>query len=172
MSASFHFENLAYFTTGTVGPKGQRIFFLQAQGDDGQMCVRLEKQQVAALADYLEQVITQADPSITASSDIDLNSAGELLEPTVPEWVVGGMSLAYNEDRQHVIVIAEELRGDEDDDSEFAAGDSATARFSLTFGQARAFISRARDVVADGRDPCPFCSRPLAPGDAWCPCSN
>ena len=36
-----------------------------------------------------------------------------------------------------------------------------------------AFIIRARQLVAAGRPPCPWCGAPLDPTvDGWCPCAN
>ncbi|GIT76561.1 MAG: hypothetical protein Ct9H300mP31_10920 [Acidimicrobiaceae bacterium] len=36
-----------------------------------------------------------------------------------------------------------------------------------------AFIVRARELVAAGRPPCPWCGAPLDPAvDGWCPCAN
>jgi len=42
------------FTTGTVGPRGRRVFFLQARHTDQVVSLKLEKQQVAGLAEFLE----------------------------------------------------------------------------------------------------------------------
>jgi hypothetical protein len=52
------------FTAGTVGPKGQRVFYLQAR-DQGAWWSRssCEKQQVAALADYLEGLLADLEPA-------------------------------------------------------------------------------------------------------------
>ena len=48
----------------------------------------------------------------------------------------------------------------------------ATSRFQLTRGQVSAFIRHARDLVAAGRPPCPYCGAPLNDGETWCPCWN
>ena len=40
------------FTAGTVGPKGQRVFYLQAQSNGTTFVFRLEKQQVLAMAEH------------------------------------------------------------------------------------------------------------------------
>src|SRR3546814_18687052 len=40
------------FTAGAIGPPGQRVFYLQACDDSSVSSVRLEKQQVSALAEY------------------------------------------------------------------------------------------------------------------------
>jgi uncharacterized repeat protein (TIGR03847 family) len=42
----------------------------------------------------------------------------------------------------------------------------------LTPAQTRAFINRARLLVAAGRPPCPFCALPLDPSGHICPRAN
>lgn len=158
MSESFHFDDLQAFATGTVGPKGQRVFYLQA--DDGELVTfKLEKQQVAALAEYLARLLEDV-PAIDSLPNPD-----PLVEPLEPEWAVGPMGVAYDEAADRVVVMAEELVEDE-------SMPSATARFYLRRDQAHNFVHQAREIVADGRDPCPYCGRPLEPGTTWCPCHN
>ena len=53
MSLSFEFTDPDLFTAGAVGPPGQRVFYLQAREGGHLASLKLEKQQVAALADYL-----------------------------------------------------------------------------------------------------------------------
>ena len=61
MSRSFHFGQLQHFTTGTVGPSGQRVFsFNLVTGDLATL--QLEKMQVRALADFLDQLIGDVEP--------------------------------------------------------------------------------------------------------------
>ena len=47
------------FVTGTVGPPGQRTFFLQARSGARLTSVSLEKQQVAALAERIDQLLDE-----------------------------------------------------------------------------------------------------------------
>ncbi len=53
MGTSFDLPEPDRFTAGTVGPPGQRVFFLQASAEGHVVTLRLEKAQVAALAVYL-----------------------------------------------------------------------------------------------------------------------
>ncbi|MCI3949131.1 MAG: hypothetical protein K0R11_1065, partial [Acidimicrobiales bacterium] len=57
MGTSFDLPEPDRFTAGTVGPPGQRVFFLQADGGGQVVTLRLEKAQVAALAEYLAAVL-------------------------------------------------------------------------------------------------------------------
>lgn len=156
------FDELDVFTAGTEGPPGQRVFFLQARRGESLMSLRLEKQQVAALADYIDDMLSKLSPSTTVVPD---DSELDLVEPVIAAWIVGSLGVVYSESDDRVILWAEEIGEDEEERT------PETARFRLTRGQASAFVERARAVVAAGRPPCPYCGRPLD-DPAFCPCYN
>ncbi len=162
MSESFHFEAVDMLTVGTLGPKGQRVFYLQCLAEGELVSLKFEKQQAAALAEYLDRVLGQLPEGDEGESPADL----DMREPVVEAWTIGSLGIAYDEDADRVILVAEELVEDED-----AAG--ASARFTLSRAQVSALVVRARAVVASGRPPCPYCLRPLEPSNGeWCPCHN
>ncbi len=160
---SFHFEQLEFITVGTLGPRGQRAFYLQCRGEGRFVSLKIEKQQVASLADYLERVLKDL-PEVDLS---DLPDDLSLREPVVPAWTIGSMGVAYAEEIDRLIVVAEELVGSVDE------LEPARARFTISRGQVSGLVRRAREIVAAGRPPCQYCGRPLesANGD-WCPCHN
>jgi uncharacterized repeat protein (TIGR03847 family) len=162
------------FTTGTVGPPGQRVFYLQVAQADREATFRLEKQQVAALADSLAELLTDlAEPS-GPPPDLSLH------EPVTPEWIVGAMGIGYDDDDDRIMIAVQELAPtDEEDDGASAPVDPldelegpATARVLLTRDQAAAFVAHARSVVESGRPPCPFCGRPIDHDGHACPRMN
>ena len=169
---SFDFRDTEFLTVGTLGPRGERVFYLQGRGDhyEGEprlVSLRLEKQQVAALADYLDRVLDDLPQSDLGPLPDDLS----LREPVVSEFTVASLGVAYSTDDDRLIVVAEEMvELDEDDDEE---PDVDHVRWSLRREQVVGLITRAREVIAAGRPPCVYCSRPLDPrnGD-WCACSN
>ena len=61
---SFEFDEVDAFTTGTVGQPGQRVFFLQARAAGAVVSLKCEKQQVAALTEYLGRLLKDL-PSLT-----------------------------------------------------------------------------------------------------------
>ena len=63
MNPSFEIERPDHFTTGAVGPKGQRVFYLQVRQDGMVATFKVEKQQVQVLADYLERMLENLPPS-------------------------------------------------------------------------------------------------------------
>lgn len=164
MTESFDFRDPEFLTVGALGPKGQREFFLQARAEGHLVSFKIEKQQVAALADYLDRVLDELPAGDRGEEPQDLG----LREPVVAAWAVGSLGIAYAEDLDRLIVMAEAIPGeDEDEDS------VAHARFSLSRAQVSGLIDRARELVAAGRPPCPYCGRPLEPRNHdWCPCLN
>lgn len=163
MTDSFAFNEVEFFTVGTLGPRGERVFYLQGRGDGQLVSLRLEKQQVATLADYLERVLDDLPETTIGPLPSDLT----LREPVVSAWTVGQMGVAYAADDDRLIVIAEEMVVDE------LEVEPASARFVLRREQVIGLIDRARDVVSAGRTPCPFCGTPLQPRNGgWCACSN
>lgn len=163
-SISFEMTNVTRFTTGTVGPKGQRTFYMQVANPEQTVALKLEKQQVQALAEYLDTMMTDLPSALAEDMPVDL----ELSEPVIAEWVVASMGVAYSESQGAIILWAEELVDTEDP----GVDAPATARFQVSLAQAEAFIHRARKVIGDGRPPCPYCGAALNDQSGWCPCLN
>ena len=57
MSASFEFSEVDSVTIGTIGEPGQRTFYLQARRGTQLLTLKLEKQQVGALAQMLLELL-------------------------------------------------------------------------------------------------------------------
>lgn len=157
----------AVFTTGTVGEPGQRVFYLQAQGDGIVLTLKCEKQQVGALADYLAGMLADL-PAIDPER---VPSTLDLVGPLLPEWAVGTLAVAWDEEADRMVLVAEELQA-EGDDASIADAEPGRARFRLTREQVHAFVEHAREVVAGGRPPCPLCGGPLDPDGHNCPRLN
>ena len=159
MSSSFDIDEVDHFVTGTVGPAGARVFFLQASAGPTTVSLRLEKQQVAVLCDYLERIL--ATHPVPESAPAHMR---DLVEPVLDEWIVGSMMVAINEAAGRVVIIAEELTEEGEE--------PAQARFGLTRGQTEAFIDGARRVVEGGRPICRLCGRSMDPDGHPCPRMN
>jgi uncharacterized repeat protein (TIGR03847 family) len=169
VTSSFDFDEVDRFVCGTIGEPGSRVFFLQASHGPMTVTVKLEKQQVALLADYLERLLaTQELPDGVPAG------ASDLTVPVIAEWVVGSMMVAVNEATGRVIVIAQEVGDDPGDDVEAAAAlddeaDLSELRVALSRNQVVEFIDRARELVAGGRSSCRLCGRPMDPEGHVCP---
>jgi uncharacterized repeat protein (TIGR03847 family) len=177
MSESFNFDEPDHITAGAIGPAGERVFYLQARQDGRVLSLRLEKQQVAALCEYLAGILNDL-AVVTEALPADVG----LIEPAVGEWVVGALAVAYEEADDRILLVAEELVPEEDDDESdaeelsledlaFESG-AATARFRLTRAQVEAMVRHAKGVVAAGRPICPVCGRPMDPAGHFCPRNN
>ena len=159
--SSFDLPSPDAFTTGTVGPAGQRVFYLQARDGELVVTVRCEKQQVAALADYLDGLLEDLDPTPygVATSDLDLT------EPVQELWTVGPIGVAYDEPSDRIVVVLEELVEED-------ADEGASVKVRLNRAQVSAFVRHSRDLVAAGRPPCRFCGLPLDAEGHACPRMN
>ena len=157
------------FTNGTVGPTGRRVFFIQARRGDDIVSLKLEKQQMAGLAEFLEKMLADLPPvphpSLQPHGDPRTGAPG-FEAPDEADWVVGNLGVTYQQSTDRLVLIAEELIRDED-------LKPAQARFPLQREQVESFIESARALVAAGRPPCDWCGAPLEPeAGGWCPCAN
>ncbi len=167
------------FVPGTVGPAGQRTFFLQATSGRRTVTVSLEKQQVTVLGDRLNDLLDEVGGA-EASEDkaAELVDNAPLDTPIEDEFRVGSMSLAWNAERQVVVVEChdQDLEIEEDDGEETVVEPDVSAsmvlRVALEPARARAFARRCGRTVAGGRPNCPFCGGPLDPSGHICPRAN
>ena len=166
MSSSFDFPELDALAPGAVGEPGRRIFYLQLRTGATVVSLRLEKEQVSALAEYLDGMLADLSEPAEDPPPGEL----ELVEPVVAEWIVGSLAVAYDESADRVVVVAEELVVE--DEERAAEDEPASARLQLTRAQAAAFVDRARALVEAGRPPCRLCGRPLDPEGHMCPKTN
>jgi uncharacterized repeat protein (TIGR03847 family) len=162
---TYDFNPVSHITIETIGPPGQRTFFLQASQGLMVLTMIIEKEQAAALAHAIDQLLDQVGQEETEEDDwIDLT----LHEPVEPEFRVGQMGLGYEERQGRVVVIVQELLTDE----EAEVREPMIARFWMNKAQARALSRHAAEVVAAGRPTCPLCGNPIDPGGHFCPPSN
>jgi uncharacterized repeat protein (TIGR03847 family) len=187
VSRSFEWPDVDWATVGTVGPPGQRVFYLQARQGADQVTLKLEKQQVAAIAQFLGEILSD----LPVADPLPDDDAMALAEPVQAEWAVGGLQLAYDSEADRIVIVAEEIGGDEDEEEDAgepggteagpgrgpsAAGDPpadrGTGRLSLTRTLAAAIVRRGWDLVAAGRPACALCGRPIDPDGHSCPRTN
>ena len=172
------------FVAGTVGPPGQRTFFLQARAGNRVTSVALEKEQVAVLAerigDLLDQIAEQTELDTSETSDpVD---AEPLEQPIVEEFRAGTMTLAWDGDDE--VVAIEVFPVEETPDEPSAAAEDPPEELveapeveelllvRVPAATARGFVGRALAVVSAGRPACPFCGGPIDPDGHLCPRAN
>jgi uncharacterized repeat protein (TIGR03847 family) len=189
MSDSFDFATPDLFTAGTIGPPGQRVFYLQAREGDTLVTLKCEKDQVRVLGEYLGRLLERlATPAAAAAVDL------ALVEPVTPAWVAGSIGVGYDEGTDRVVLVIEEIReedepgepeepgqeeeGEQEAEQESeperegqeaaAEGERASGRVRLTQPQVAAFVERARALIEAGRPTCRLCGRPMNPGGHRC----
>jgi uncharacterized repeat protein (TIGR03847 family) len=159
------------FTTDYVGQPGERTFYVQSQGGGGTFSYLVEKQQVAALADRLRELLVLIDEDDTIRSTAPARDPALAIEqPVEPEWRVGTMGLAYEDDSDRVVVYMQPVGEEEDEERE--EDDDTGVRVLLRRDQVRSFVLHALAVVGEGRPLCQLCGLPMDPAGHVCPASN
>ena len=170
MSDSFELSSSDYFTTGAVGEPGQRVFYLQGREGRRIVTLKVEKEQMSALADYMAGLLAKLPEPGTVNTDLPL------LEPLEAAWPVGSLGLGYDEASDRLVgEEAAEVETREAAEVEAAEGEEpegATARFLITRAQGAAFVERTRTLLKAGRPICPMCQQPKDPTGHVCPRSN
>jgi len=177
------------FVAGTVGLPGRRTFFLQASAAGRTTSVALEKAQVEALAERIDELLdevvrrTGGSAPVPAVAPAEATDTAPLETPVEEEFRVGTMALAWDGEEECVIVEAQalvelEVESEEDlaEAEERLLRDDENGppvlRVKISGAMARAFAKRAMEVVRAGRPPCPLCSLPLDPEGHVCPRQN
>lgn len=166
--SDFHidFDAVQRLTAGAVGPRGQRIFYMQIRRGPRLITLLAEKEQVRALADAVARLLdslAEKNPRL-ATSDDTLIADMSLEEPLEPAFRIGQMGLGYDAERDMVILLMQSVA--EEDDQPLRA------RFSASRAQMRALSRHAAQVVAAGRPICGNCGRPIDPSGHFCPQRN
>ena len=166
------FEDVDAFTTGAVGSPGQRTFFVQVRSDGRRVSLKCEKQQVDALTQYLQRLLSD----LPVPSDRPLPQSLELVHPIDPvAFVAGPMALAYDRELDRFVLMIEEFVPLDEETGEpdpTAAEERGRLKVHLTRGQALAFAEHGEEIVASGRPNCQWCGLPIDPDGHGCPRMN
>jgi uncharacterized repeat protein (TIGR03847 family) len=146
---------------GTVGPPGQRAFYIQAESAYRTLTMLVEKVQVQALAERAVEMLQGQEVG-------DAEEPAELKEPVQPDWRAGQLGVGLDEDRRLVVLVAQEAPEGEDVEEETLT----TARIWMRPAQALALSARGLELVTKGRPLCPLCGLPMDPEGHLCPRKN
>src|SRR3712207_625485 len=138
------------FVAGTVGPPGQRTFFLQARSGTRITSIALEKQQVTVLAERVDDLLDEllqvegGAAMIPAVTPAGMEDSAPLEQPIEEEFRAGTMTLAWDGEAGRVVI--EVFPIEESDAADDAPGSEEELRtpdevmvVSLTPAAARAF---------------------------------
>src|SRR5436305_7526715 len=176
----FEFDPPERFVAGTVGEPGERVFYLQATGAGRVVSVALEKVQVQALAEKLDELLDEvrrrqgAESSVPATAPVGHDDVAPLDAPIEEEFRAGTLALAWDDDDDTVLIEAQSMQPEAEEPSPIGSAEFTgdLLRVRLTPQAARSFAKRALRVVAAGRPPCPLCGNPLDPQGHICPRQN
>lgn len=172
------------FVAGTVGEPGSRTFFLQARTGPRMVSVALEKQQVAALAERLDQLLdtlmaeSAAGTLIPAVAPLGTEDTDPLEQPIEEEFRAGTMTLSWDPGDSRVVIEifpfseAAVVSPDQLDEEVVEPEPEELLMVRLPPAAARAFVQRAAQVVDAGRPACPFCGEPVSPDGHLCVRAN
>jgi len=163
-----------FVTIGTIGPKGQRTFYIQAGQGRRLLSLVIEKEQAWALGEALRELLGDLDERKGISANVDMSRMDmDLREPIEPLFRVSRMGLGYDEEQDRIVLIAQELmlgeperegelgdeadpfafNNDDDDDDDPADGSArpSVVRLWCTREQMKALSAHGSDTVKQGR---------------------
>jgi uncharacterized repeat protein (TIGR03847 family) len=164
-----------FVTVGTIGPKGQRVFYLQAGQGTQLVSMVVEKEQTWALSEALRELLDDLDKRRLTTTTVDMSRMDmDLHEPIEPVFRVSRMGLGFDEDNDRVVLIMQELMigegdlpdtddGEEEDDidptglepllpdPEDESDRPSVVRLWCSREQMRALSIQAADIVKAGR---------------------
>jgi uncharacterized repeat protein (TIGR03847 family) len=159
-------------TADAIGEPGKRAFFIQVGGDFGSHTYLVEKEQVALLADKLREMLVLIDSSDPIRLSEPARDPGlALAQPAEPEFRVGSMGLAYDDDTDRVLLFVQPV-AEPEEEQEAEDAEETGVRFVLRRDQVRAFVLHTLAVVAEGRPICQLCGLPMDPEGHDCPARN
>ena len=174
MSNVIELNPVDFVTIGTIGPKGQRTFHLQAGQDHRIVSFTIEKEQAHALSSAITELLADIDERDNSQTEANFSELDmDLREPIEPLFRIAQMGLAYEAHNNQVILIAQEhvpqsedefddgLNEDDDDDEDdedldfsiFEGGPDGpqVVRMWCSREQMRALSLHAMDTVKSGR---------------------
>lgn len=163
-------DPVIHITTDAIGSPGQRVFYIQAWQQDRSVTVIVEKVQIQTLAIGVEQFLNEIKerfpdlPEATAEYD---EEKMHIRPPVDPLFRVAELGLAYDADRDLLVLLAREVAGEEG-----TSEDASVVRFWCTRSQLRSMSRWGLEISGRGRPLCPYCGEPMEPEGHFCPKRN
>lgn len=142
-----------FVTIGTVGPKGKRLFHLQGGRGSEIITLVLEKEQARALAEAIVEMLDDLAVKLPEVTEDEVNLSRwnmSLRDPIEPMFRIAQMGLGYEEARNMVVLVAQELVASEEEDPALVP-EPQVVRLWGTREQMRALSEHTLQVVRQGR---------------------
>ena len=166
----YELNPVSHITTGSIGPAGKRVFYLQAHQGSEVVTLIVEKAQVQSLAIGLEQYLqelAQRFPDLSPATAEFHEADMVLAQPIDPAFRVGQLGLGYDEASDRLVLVARELQPEGAD-----ADEASVARFWCTRSQLLGMCRWGVEVAGRGRPICGNCGEPIDPEGHFCPKRN
>jgi uncharacterized repeat protein (TIGR03847 family) len=146
----YEFDPVTHITAGALGQPGHRTFFIQAEHGIDRITLVCEKEQVQALAEAIDDMLTNLEEELGLARHENLvvdEAVMAIREPVDPLFRVGPMGLGYDVVRDRILLVAQEALAENEE------RDPLEVRFFATRGQMQVLSAYAQDVVRRGRPP-------------------
>jgi len=140
-------------TTDAIGPKGKRVFYIQASTEGETVTLIAEKFQIQSLAVGIEQFlieIAERFPELPEASPEYDEALMRIHPPVDPLFRLTDIGLGYNADEDKVILVIHELLPDDSEEDPGALGYWGI------------------EVANQGRPICPQCGQAEEPEGHFC----
>jgi len=168
MARHIELNPVTHLTINTIGPPGQRTFYLQGSKGADTVSLIIEKQQAAMLAASFESLLAELakqHPQPTRETQEQVWSDMRLREPVESLFRVGRMEMGYSEMLDRIVLIAYELVEEETEEPNVVS-------YWMTRAQVETLIPHIEEVVQAGRPICGNCGQPIDPEGHFCPKRN
>ncbi len=120
MPSEIELNPVDFITVGTIGPKGRRTFHLQAGQGAQLVSLTLEKEQTRALGEAIGELLNDLNERYPTNDATEIKLEQwdmELRDPIDPLFRIAQIGLGYDEQHNMIVVVAQELLSQEDDDT-------------------------------------------------------
>ncbi len=143
-------DPVTHITAGAVGKPGQRTFFIQAEKGLERVTLVCEKEQVQALADAVDEMVTNLEQEfgLARHENLKVDENAMQVKEEEPLFRVGAMGLGYDANRDKILLVAQEALAEEEE-----GRDPREVRLFATRDQMQIVSQYAREVIGKGRNP-------------------
>ncbi len=155
-----------HVTADAIGQPGQRVFFLQVWQGKKTYTVLIEKIQLSALSEGIQQFLNEIMRQYPQLQDVSGDYVEEEMHiraPIDPLFRAGEIGLGYDAERDRVLLFVREMYVEEQ-----KAEEAAMLRIWCTRQQLRKLAAWGAEVVSRGRPICPQCGEPMEPEGHFC----
>ncbi|PJF36232.1 MAG: DUF3090 domain-containing protein [Candidatus Thermofonsia Clade 1 bacterium] len=145
-------DPIEFVTIGTVGPRGRRVFYLQAGYHNQLISLIIEKEQARAIAESLREMLDELKSRNSGLSDDTPDMARmnmNLRDPIEARFRVARIGIGYNQERDRVLLVVQEQV--DEGRSTTSSVSPSVVRIWGTRLQMRALSLHTMDVVKQGR---------------------